>query len=155
MTAIHPTQVDHIGIAVASLEAAVPFYRDVLGLEYLGAETIADQGVRTAIFLCGEVRIELLEPSRADSPIAKFIASRGEGLHHVAYLVGDVAESVQTLADAGLRMVDASPRPGAHHRMIAFLHPHASAHVLTEVCQAVEPEVWEAQQWSRDRGEAT
>ncbi len=129
------SRIDHIGIAVENLEKTVPFYRDVLGLAFLGFEDVPDQKVRVAMFAVGEARIELLEPTSQDSPIAGFLQSRGQGIHHIAYSVPDADEAVKTLTEAGVDMIDAVPRPGAGGSRIAFIHPRASGRVLTEICQ--------------------
>jgi methylmalonyl-CoA/ethylmalonyl-CoA epimerase len=128
-------KINHIGIAVSSLEAHIPFYRDVLKLEYKGTETVADQKVRLAVFRVGEVSIELLEPTAPDSPIAGFIEKRGEGVHHLAYQVDDLETQIAELKEAGVQMIDEKPRGGAHGTRIAFLHPKSSAKILTELTQ--------------------
>jgi methylmalonyl-CoA/ethylmalonyl-CoA epimerase len=121
-------KINHLGIAVKSLEAAIPFYRDQLGMTYEGSEEVVDQQVRVAFLAVGESRVELLEPTSPASPIARFLEKNGEGLHHVAYEVAD-------LKARGVRLVDEAPRRGAHGAWIAFLHPRASGGVLTELCQ--------------------
>jgi len=131
-------KLSHVGIAVASLAEQVPFYRDVLGLQAEGGEEVADQGVRVAFFRAGDVRIELLEPTGPESPIAKFIEKKGEGLHHLAYEVDDAAAAITGLQARGVQMIDAEPRPGSHHTLIAFLHPRSSGRVLTELTQQGE-----------------
>lgn len=128
-------KIDHIGIAVENLDESTAFYRDVLGLEYLGTEEVPSQKVRVAMFRVGESRVELLEPTSPDSPIAAFLLSRGQGIHHIAYSVSDTAESVGELVAAGVNMIDTKPRPGAGGTKIAFIHPRASGKVLTELCQ--------------------
>jgi methylmalonyl-CoA/ethylmalonyl-CoA epimerase len=128
-------KINHIGIAVSSLEAHIPFYRDVLKLEYKGTETVADQKVRLAVFHVGEVNIELLEPTAPDSPIAGFIEKRGEGVHHLAYQVDEIEAQIASLKGAGVQMIDEKPRGGAHGTRIAFLHPKSSAKILTELTQ--------------------
>jgi methylmalonyl-CoA/ethylmalonyl-CoA epimerase len=125
-------KINHIGIAVSSLEAHIPFYRDVLELEYRGTETVADQKVRLAVFRVGEVNIELLEPTAPDSPIASFIEKRGEGVHHLSYQVDDIEAQIGALKAAGVQMIDEKPRGGAHSSRIAFLHPKSSGKILTE-----------------------
>lgn len=129
------TRIDHIGVAVESLEEALPFYRDVLGLSFLGTEEVASQKVRVAMLGVGESRIELLEPTSDDSPIAGFLAKRGQGVHHIAYAVDDASAAVEELKEKGVRMIDESPREGAGGARIAFVHPRASGRVLTELCQ--------------------
>jgi len=130
-----PTRMDHLGIAVHSLDEASRLYRDVLGLHPGGTEEIPDQKVRVIFFQVGEVRIELLEPTAADSPIAKFLAKRGPGLHHIAYRVEDLCATLAALKSAGVRLIDEHPRDGAHGMQIAFAHPAATNGVLTEFCQ--------------------
>ncbi|MDR1789511.1 MAG: methylmalonyl-CoA epimerase [Opitutaceae bacterium] len=129
-------KIDHLGIAVTKLEDAIPFYRDILGLAYHGQEEVADQKVKTAFFEAGDVHIELLEPTSPDSPIAKFIEKNGGrgGIHHIAYAVDDVADSLAKLTAKGVALVDKAPRAGANNKLIAFLHPKSSAGVLTELC---------------------
>ncbi len=132
-----PHRIDHLGLAVESLEEASRLYRDVLGLECNGTEDVVDQRVRVALFQVGEVRIELLEPTDADSPIARFLEKRGPGLHHVAYLVDDLTATLAALKSAGVRLIDDAPRPGAHGMQIAFAHPKSTGGVLTEFCQRI------------------
>lgn len=129
-------KIDHIGIAVSSLEAHIPFYKDVLKLEYRGTEIVADQKVRLAVFRVGEVNLELLEPTAPDSPIAGFIEKRGEGVHHLAYQVDEIEAQIQSLKAAGIEMLDQKPRAGAHGSRIAFLHPKSSGRILTELTQS-------------------
>jgi methylmalonyl-CoA/ethylmalonyl-CoA epimerase len=128
-------KIDHIGIAVSSLEARIPFYRDVLKLEYRGIDTVADQKVRLAVFRAGDVNLELLEPTAPDSPIAGFIEKRGEGVHHLAYQVDEIEGQIESLKTAGIEMLDQTPRGGAHGSRIAFLHPRSTGKVLTELTQ--------------------
>lgn len=131
-----PKKVSHIGIAVNSLEASIPFYRDVLGMAYEGTEEVAEQKVKVAFLVIGESRIELLEPTAADSPVARFLEKNGEGTHHLAYEVEDLESALANLKAQGVRLIDESPRQGAHNTRIAFLHPKASGGVLTELCEA-------------------
>ena len=126
---------NHIGIAVRSIDDQKAFYEDTLGLEFENVEEVPSQKVRVAFFRTGDVRLELLEPTSEDSPVAKFIEKRGEGLHHVAYTVEDIESRIADLKESGLRMIDETPRPGAHHMQIAFLHPKSSHGVLTELCE--------------------
>jgi len=128
-------KIDHIGIAVIRLEDHLALYRDVLMLEFLGIEEVAEQKVRTAIFRIGEVKIELLEATQPDSPIARFIEKRGEGLHHIAYQTNHIGQEIKNFKEKGLAMLDESPRIGAHQMQIAFIHPQSSGKVLTEICQ--------------------
>jgi len=127
--------IDHIGIAVRSLEDSIPFYRDVLGLPFLGIEEVESQKVRVGMFLVGESRIELLEPTSEESPIARAIEKRGEGMHHIAYSVDCASDEVESLVRKGVRMIDNTPRDGAGGTRIAFVHPAASGKVLTELCE--------------------
>ncbi len=130
-----PKKISHIGIAVASIEEASPFYRDVLGMEFEGTEVVEEQKVKVAFFAVGESRIELLEPTAADSPVAKFLEKNGPGVHHVAYEVADLEQRLAALKAEGVRLIDESPRTGAHSTRIAFMHPKASGGVLTELCE--------------------
>ena len=130
------TKVNHIGIAVNSLEASIPFYRDQLGMTFEGTEVVAEQKVKVAFLQIGESRIELLEPTADDSPIAKFLEKKGEGVHHTAYEVEDIEAALSKLKEQGVRLIDEKPRLGAHNSQIAFLHPKATGGVLTEICQA-------------------
>lgn len=130
------TKINHIGIAVTSLEATIPFYRDSLGMAFTGIEEVAEQKVRVAMLSVGESKIELLEPTSEDSPVARFIDKNGPGIHHIAYEVEDIEAGITSLLDAGARMVDEKPRNGAHGTRIAFVHPKSSHGVLTELCQA-------------------
>lgn len=136
---IEPKAVNHIGIAVRDIDAHRDYYTRVLGARYEGEEVVADQKVRVAFFSVGSkeqpVRLELLEPTDAASPVAKFIEKRGEGMHHIAYTVDDIQARIDSLKSGGVRMIDETPRGGAHNTKIAFLHPGASAGVLTELCE--------------------
>ena len=129
-------RINHIGIAVKNLAGAIPFYRDHLGMVLEGTEEVTEQKVKVAMLQVGESRIELLEPTTEDSPVAKFIEKNGEGIHHIAYEVEDIEATLNTLKDKGVRLIDETPRHGAHNSLIAFLHPKATGGVLTEICQA-------------------
>jgi methylmalonyl-CoA/ethylmalonyl-CoA epimerase len=129
-------KINHIGIAVHSIDASLPFYRDVLGMHFEGTEVVAEQKVKVAFFAIGESRIELLEPTAPDSPVARFLEKNGEGTHHIAYEVDDLQAALAALKAQGVRLIDESPRCGAHGTHIAFLHPKATGGVLTELCQA-------------------
>ncbi len=128
-------KINHLGIAVHSLDEAEPFYRDVLGMRSSGREEVVDQAVRVAFFDLGESRIELLEPTSADGPVGRFLAQRGPGLHHVAYECDNLELELARLAASGVRLIDHQPRRGAHGMLIAFIHPKESGGVLTELCQ--------------------
>ncbi|MDD5581669.1 MAG: methylmalonyl-CoA epimerase [Candidatus Marinimicrobia bacterium] len=127
--------ISHIGIAVCSLDEQIPYYRDVLGLSFLGKETVEDQGVHVAMFKVGDTRIELLEPISPESPVAKFIEKRGEGFHHIAYSVDDCKISLKKAEGMGIRLIDNEPRFGADGHLIGFLHPKSTFGVLTELTQ--------------------
>lgn len=131
--------VDHIGIAVRSIEAHRAFYEGVLGARFEGIEEVPDQRVRVAFFALGSgesaVRLEVLEATSPESPIAQFIENRGEGLHHVAYAVTGLRERLEALARDGYRLIDQVPRAGARGARIAFIHPKSSVGVLTELCE--------------------
>jgi methylmalonyl-CoA/ethylmalonyl-CoA epimerase len=127
--------VNHIGIAVRSIEAHRAFYEGTLGAEFEGVEEVPDQGVRVGFFRVGDVRLELLEPTGPTGPVAAFLESRGEGLHHVAYTVEGLAARIAEWRGAGVRMIDEAPRPGAHRTRVAFAHPKATHGVLTELCE--------------------
>ena len=127
---------NHIGIAVNSIDEQRSFYEDALGLKFEGQEEVASQKVRVAFFRTGDVRIELLEPTEPDSTVAKFLEKRGEGLHHLAFTVEDIQSRIAELESAGLRMIDKEPRLGSHQMQIAFVHPKSSHGVLTELCES-------------------
>ena len=129
------TKINHIGIAVKSLEESIPFYRDQLSMPFAGIEEVAEQKVRVAMLQVGESKIELLEPTSDDSPVAKFIEKNGPGIHHLAYEVEDLEAAIARLMAEGARMIDEQPRTGAHGSRIAFIHPKSSNGVLTELCQ--------------------
>jgi methylmalonyl-CoA/ethylmalonyl-CoA epimerase len=129
---------DHIGIAVANLEEALRFYRDALGLEIEAPEDVPSQRVRAHFISTGESALELLEATDADSPIAKYLARRGPGIHHITLRVDDIAAALARLKSRGVRLIDETPRPGAHGSLVAFIHP-ASAHgVLVELKQGTK-----------------
>lgn len=130
------SHIEHLGIAVKSLEQAIPYYEKVLGLKCYNIEEVADQKVRTAFFKVGQTKIELLEPTSEDSTIAKFIEKRGEGIHHLAFAVADgVAEALAQCEADGVQLIDKAPRKGAEGLNIAFLHPKSTMGVLTELCE--------------------
>ena len=130
------SHIEHLGIAVESIENALPYHENVLGLTCYNIETVEDQKVKTAFLKCGETKIELLEPTSPDSTIAKFIEKRGMGVHHVAFAVEDgVANALAQAEEAGVRLIDKAPRKGAENLNIAFLHPKSTMGVLTELCE--------------------
>lgn len=133
------SRIEHLGIAVKSLEEAIPYYENVLGLKCYAIEEVADQKVKTAFFMVGETKIELLEPTSEESTIAKFIEKRGEGIHHLAFKIEDgVANALAEVEGKGLRLIDKAPRKGAEGLDIAFLHPKSTLGVLTELCEKPE-----------------
>ena len=130
------SHIEHLGIAVKSIEESLPYYEGVLGLKCYNIETVEDQKVKTAFFKVGDTKIELLEPTAPDSPIAKFIEKRGMGIHHIAYAVEDgVQNALDEMAAKGVRLIDKAPRKGAEGLNIAFLHPKSTEYVLTELCE--------------------
>lgn len=130
------THIEHLGIAVKSLEEAIPYYENILGLKCYAIEEVADQKVKTAFFKIGQTKIELLEPTSPESTIAGFIEKRGEGIHHMAFAVADgVANALAEVEEKGIRLIDKAPRRGAEGLDIAFLHPKSTKGVLTELCE--------------------
>jgi len=128
-------RLDHVGIAVADLQQALAFYRDALGLEVEAPEDVATQRVRAHFIPAGEAALELLEATADDSPIAKYVARRGPGLHHITLRVDDVAAALASLKEKGVRLIDETPRPGAHGSLVAFIHPASTHGVLVELKQ--------------------
>nr|WP_078379906.1 methylmalonyl-CoA epimerase [Sutcliffiella halmapala] len=127
--------INHIGIAVKSIETALPFYTETLGLTFETVEHVASQRVRVAFIHAGNCKIELLEPTSPESAVAKFIEKRGEGIHHVALSVDNIEERIQEMVDKGIAMIDSTSRVGAGGANIAFMHPKASGGVLVEFCE--------------------
>ena len=132
--------INHIGIAVRSIDAQRPFYEGTLGGVFEGVEDVPDQRVRVGFFRIHDVRLELLEPTEPGSPIATFLEKRGEGLHHVALTVERIEDRIAELKQSGVRMIDDAPRPGAHHMRVAFVHPKSTFGVLTELCEPASGE---------------
>lgn len=130
-----PTHIEHIGIAVNSIADALPFYEKVLGLKCYNIEEVADQKVKTAFFLIGQTKIELLESTDPEGPVGKFIEKRGEGIHHIAFVVDQIEDKLREAEAAGIRLIDSTPRKGAEGLSIAFLHPKSTFGVLTELCE--------------------
>jgi len=128
-------KIDHIGIAVKSLAEAVKVYEQAIGLTVSGYDQVDDQGVRVAMLGIGESRIELLEPTGPGSPIEKFMAKRGEGIHHIAVRVDNIDEALTRLKASGVRLVDSVPRKGAHNTRVAFIHPSSTHGVLLELVE--------------------
>lgn len=129
------SHIEHIGIAVNSLETAIPYYENVLGLKCYNIEEVKDQKVKTAFFKVGQTKIELLESTDPEGPIGKFLANRGEGVHHVAFAVKNLEECLHETEARGVRLIDQQPRKGAEGLNIAFLHPKSTHGVLTELCE--------------------
>lgn len=129
------TRIDHLGIAVRSLDETIPYYEDVLGLKLEGREEVESQKVRTAFFAAGEVHIELLEPTSEESPIAAFLEKRGPGIHHIAFATDDINGQLSQAKDKGARLIHEVPFEGAADKLVAFLHPKSTHGVLTEFCQ--------------------
>ncbi|MGC9361761.1 MAG: methylmalonyl-CoA epimerase [Candidatus Syntrophosphaera sp.] len=129
--------ISHIGIAVRDLEEGIAFY-EKLGLTLEGVEEVPSQKVKVAFFPCGDTRIELLAPTSEDSPVARFIEKKGEGIQHMAFAVDDLPAALAKAESNGIRLIDKEPRPGAHHADIAFLHPKSSMGVLIEFCKESE-----------------
>ncbi len=128
------TRIDHLGIAVRSIDAALPYYEKALGLKCGHREEVASQQVRTAFFDVGEVHLELLEPTSPESPVAKFIEKNGEGIHHIAFATTDISGQLGQAAGAGVRLIHEKPFEGAAGKLVAFLHPKSTFGVLTELC---------------------
>lgn len=128
-------KIDHLGIAVNSIDEGKHFWSDVLGLGFEGAETVEEQKVTTAFFPVGESEVELLESTSPDGPVAKYIEKKGQGIQHIAFRVEDIEAALQELKEKGVRLIDEKPRRGAGGAMIAFLHPKATGGVLVELCQ--------------------
>jgi methylmalonyl-CoA/ethylmalonyl-CoA epimerase len=131
-------RIDHIGVAVSDLDAAIALHEQTYGMPLVHRETVESQGVEAVLLDVGDSHVELLRPLSDDSPVGKFLAKRGAGLHHVAYGVADVDATLAALRDRGIRLIDDEPRTGIRGSRVAFLHPAASGGVLTEIVQAAE-----------------
>jgi methylmalonyl-CoA/ethylmalonyl-CoA epimerase len=129
-----PTHIEHIGIAVKNLQEAIKYYENVLGLECYAVEEVADQKVKTAFFQVGQTKIELLEATADDSPVAKFIEKKGEGIHHIAFAMPDVNNALKEAEANNIQLIDKKARKGAEGMQIGFLHPKSTFGVLTEFC---------------------
>jgi methylmalonyl-CoA epimerase len=130
--------IDHVGIAVEDIEAALPVYRDSLGLPLVHRETVAEQGVDAALLDVGDSHVELLQPLAPESAVGRFLSRRGPGLHHVAYRVGDIEGTLTELRQAGMRLIDERPRTGIRGSRVAFVHPGSTGGVLTELVEPAE-----------------
>ena len=131
-------RIDHVGVAVEDMDAALTLYRDSLGLPLAHRETVEEQGVDAALLDVGDGHVELLAPLGPETPVGKYLARKGPGLHHVAYAVDDIDAELGRLRDAGLRLIDESPRVGIRNSRVAFVHPAAVGGVLTEIVQPAE-----------------
>ena len=132
---MNPTHIEHIGIAVTNLENSISFYEKVFGLTCYNIEIVPEQKVRTAFFMIGNTKIELLESTDPEGPVGKFIEKKGEGVHHIAFAVNNIEEKLKLAADSGVKLIDSTPRKGAEGLDIAFLHPKSTAGVLIEICE--------------------
>ncbi len=132
---MEPSHIEHIGIAVSNLAGSVDFYEKVFGLKCYNIEEIAEQKVRTAFFMVGQTKIELLESTDSEGPIAKFIEKRGEGIHHIAFAVNNIDDQLRHAEKEGVKLIDFNPRKGAEGLDIAFLHPKSTGGVLIELCE--------------------
>ncbi len=132
------TRIDHIGVAVEEIEPALALYRDSFQLTLAHREVVEEQGVEAVLLDVGENHVELLAPLGADTPVGKFLAKNGPGLHHVAYQVQDIDATLGALKQAGLALIDETPRTGIRGSRVAFMHPRATAGVLTEIVQPAE-----------------
>jgi methylmalonyl-CoA/ethylmalonyl-CoA epimerase len=128
-------KVNHLAVAVNDLEAGARFYRDVLGLAFSGPETVAAQKAKVGFLKIGESSIELVQPTEESSPLTKFLAAKGPGMHHICFEVDDIEAEVKSLKERGVAMVDEKPRPGARGSRVAFIHPSATSGVLIELCE--------------------
>ena len=128
------SHIEHIGIAVVSLETAIPYYETLLGTKCYATEVVADQKVKTAFFKVGQTKIELLESTDPEGPIGKFLEKKGPGVHHLAFAVDNVNNALQQASDAGIQLIDKQSRKGAEGLHIGFLHPKSTLGVLTELC---------------------
>jgi methylmalonyl-CoA epimerase len=131
-------RIDHMGIAVEDLDAAIALYEQTYGMELVHRETVAEQGVEAVLFDVGENHVELLSPLGPDTPVGRFLAKKGPGLHHVAYQVSDIEATLASLRDAGVRLIDETPRIGIRSSKVAFVHPASTGAVLTEIVQPAE-----------------
>ena len=128
------SHIEHIGIAVNSLDEAIPYYEKTLGIKCYSIEEVTDQKVKTAFFMVGQTKIELLESTDPEGPIGKFLEKKGQGVHHIAFAVDDVNQSLNELDEKGVRLIDKTSRKGAEGLNIGFLHPKSTMGVLTEIC---------------------
>lgn len=130
--------IDHVGVAVEDLDASIALYEDAFGMPLAHRETVEEQGVEAALLDVGDCHVELLRPLGTETAVGKFLAKRGQGLHHVAYRVGDIETALDKLKDGGVELIDAEPRTGIRRSRVAFLHPRATGGVLTEIVEPAE-----------------
>jgi methylmalonyl-CoA/ethylmalonyl-CoA epimerase len=133
-------KIEHIGIAVKDLEASNALFEKLLGVSHYKIEEVASEGVKTSFFESGPNKVELLEATRPDSPIAKFLEKRGEGVHHIAFAVDDIVAEIERLKDEGFVILNETPKKGADNKLVAFLHPKGTNGVLIELCQEIKEE---------------
>ena len=129
------SHIEHIGIAVNKLDEAIPYYENVLGLKCYAVEEVADQKVKTAFFMVGQTKIELLESTDPEGPIGKFLEKKGEGIHHIAFEVENIQQTITEKTALGFEIIHAQPKDGADNKLIAFFHPKSTGSMLTEICQ--------------------
>ena len=129
------SHIEHIGIAVKSLDEAIPYYENILGLKCYAIEEVKDQKVKTAFFKIGQTKLELLESTDPEGPVGKFIEKKGEGVHHIAFATDGVQQALKEVEEKGIRLIDKAPRKGAEGLNIGFLHPKSTFGVLTEFCE--------------------
>ena len=132
---MNPSHIEHIGIAVLNLENAIDFYEKVFGLKCYNIEEVPEQKVRTAFFMIGQTKLELLQSTDPEGPIGKFIEKKGEGIHHIAFAVKNIEEQLDHATASGVKLIDSAPRKGAEGLDIAFLHPKSTTGVLIEICE--------------------
>ena len=131
-------QIDHVGVAVDDLDAAIALHEDAYGMALAHREVVEEQGVEAVLLDVGSSHVELLRPLQPDSAVGRFLATRGPGLHHVAYRVADIESALDALRDQGLQLIDETPRPGIRDSRVAFVHPKSAGGVLTEIVQPAE-----------------
>lgn len=130
-------KIEHIGIAVKDIESSNQLFKTLFGKSHYKIEDVESEGVKTSFFKCGPNKIELLQATKEDSPIAKFIEKKGEGIHHIAFAVNDIEEEIKRLTEEGFKMIHKTPKRGADNKLIAFLHPKSTNGVLVELCQDI------------------
>jgi methylmalonyl-CoA epimerase len=133
-------RIDHVGVAVEDLDAALSLYQGTFGMPLVHRETVEEQGVEAVLLDVGEGHVELLSPLGPETPVGKFVAKRGSGLHHVAYAVADISATLASLSEAGVELIDSAPRRGIRDSQVAFLHPRSTGGVLTEIVQPSDTE---------------